>query len=1530
MRTGTKATPTVEFNSTAIVRFNADGSIDTTFQTNGTRASGGLNYIEDVTIDAQDRILCAGGFSGFRNSNSDPYITRYGIARLNADGSLDTGFQIDPFTLGVPAGSTNISGWFRRAITDNSGKIYISGELSWGVGFPKPSVKVFARLFSDGSVDSGFAPTLTDIGDFVIEPDGKVTATGSDNGATFFKRFNADGTVDPAFNFPGGVGNVFARPLRRSPSGQYLLAVDATHTRDKLIRVNGDGSIDASFDPVAVYNEADKTPNFGTWDVAPNGKIYSGSFFDQIEGISTNKIVAFEGDYVAASPGIINLALGSATVVENNGNFYAAITRTGGDSGAASVTLITSNGSASAGSDYTTVSTSVSWSAGESGTKYVLIPILIDGTQEPNENFAVTLSSPNGAILGSSSTGNVTILDIDSLPVITTQPQSQSTNAVQTVTFSVNIQSNSTVTFQWRINGSNITGATSSSYTTPSLAQNDSGNSYDVVITSSAGSVTSSAAILTVSSPDGTPDPSWTSSTTSFSGSTSVVLPDGTAFAIDSTFGQPQVIKKFLPNGTLDVSYTSPAFTQGGNNASVWSLALDHNGELYVRGGFDAVGGVSRSGLARLNADGSLDTDFAPDFAATHTIPGTEVFPTAQGLYLILKPTNQARGVARLTETGSIDTAFKFGNASFQNTFMALKAIQTLPDGKLLIGHLRGNGVSISSYGFTRLEADGDVDSTFNEISSTTGLAGFEPTGLIVLPDGSFFYSTRSVIGLANADGTADGSLNFNLAPNGNINSIALAKGKFIVGGAFTELGGTAVGQIARLNPDGSLDSSFPGGPGADGTIDRITTLSDGKLHIGGSLTTFNTASYPALVKLLMDDPAVKVLTTTPALENTGTLNITLRRSGRTDVPVSVDVTTASGSALENTDYTGINTTVSWTVGDAADKTIAITLLDDGDTEGTEKFSVNLSNPVGTAIINSSTAITIRDDEAVPSITVQPTDIGVLENGSATLSVTATSGLPLSYQWYFNGNIIIGATSSSYSVGSVSPAEEGIYHVVISTTDESITSNSLNLSIEPDPTLVSPLYANPATSPVSGTINVVVPAADGGAYIGGTFQDFDGDTALDYITKINEDGSIDSGFTPPTLDGNVYDIAMSATGHLYIVGSFTGRIIKLAADGTEDSTFSTNRGTGGDDPANAVDVLPDGSIVVGGDFRIWNGSTIAAFNALNSHLVHLNADGTLNTTRYPNPGHNNNYILNVDALHVLTDGRIMVAYNQSAGIYPKARIYNVDGTLDNSFSYPFSSKKVYDISEFPDGSYLFAGDDSLYQVSSSGNVVTTYDTSADWSVATIQLDGKVIGSRNSSTQRLQRFLTNNQLDPIFDTASKLNGNANSIALRNDGRLWAAGNFTAYDGTSYPNVVLLENHLIPLAIIGQPQQIIQNPGTSAAFTCEATGTTAISYQWRKNGVPLSDDANISGSSTTTLTIANIMEADEGDYTCEITNASGNRLSNVAKLIVLGAPQVISISQDTSVLEGYGVDFTVDAIGAGALSYQWQKKRQQHPQ
>jgi hypothetical protein len=110
--------------------------------------------------------------------------------------------------------------------------------------------------------------------------------------------------------------------------------------------------------------------------------------------------------------------------------------------------------------------------------------------------FDVVLVNSGGTVTSNPAT--LTVQASVVAPTLTTQPASQTVAVGQTATFSVTASGTAPLTYQWRKNGSAITGATGASYTTPATVASDSGSLFTVVVSNSAGSATSNAASLTV------------------------------------------------------------------------------------------------------------------------------------------------------------------------------------------------------------------------------------------------------------------------------------------------------------------------------------------------------------------------------------------------------------------------------------------------------------------------------------------------------------------------------------------------------------------------------------------------------------------------------------------------------------------------------------------------------------------------------------------------------------------------------------------------------------------------------------------------------------------------------------------------------------------------------------------------------------------------------------------------------------------------------------------------------------------------
>src|SRR5580704_1432336 len=117
-------------------------------------------------------------------------------------------------------------------------------------------------------------------------------------------------------------------------------------------------------------------------------------------------------------------------------------------------------------------------------------------TADSGSTFDVVVTNTAGSV--TSATATLTVNAATVAPTITTPPANQTVTAGQTATFTVVAAGTAPLGYQWQKNGVNLTGASSASYTTPATTTADSGSTFDVVVTNTAGSVTSATATLTV------------------------------------------------------------------------------------------------------------------------------------------------------------------------------------------------------------------------------------------------------------------------------------------------------------------------------------------------------------------------------------------------------------------------------------------------------------------------------------------------------------------------------------------------------------------------------------------------------------------------------------------------------------------------------------------------------------------------------------------------------------------------------------------------------------------------------------------------------------------------------------------------------------------------------------------------------------------------------------------------------------------------------------------------------------------------
>src|SRR5213079_1106785 len=177
------------------------------------------------------------------------------------------------------------------------------------------------------------------------------------------------------------------------------------------------------------------------------------------------------------------------------------------------------------------------------------------------DQFTVVVSNAVGSV--TSNAAALTVTSVLVAPTITTQPASQTVSVGQTATFTVTATGTAPLSYQWQKNGTVIGAATAASYTTPATTAADNGDQFTLVVSNAAGSVTSNAAALTVSSALVAP-----TITTQPASQTVSAGPTAT-FTVTAT-GTAPLSYQCQKNGTAigaatAASYTTPATTAADN-----------------------------------------------------------------------------------------------------------------------------------------------------------------------------------------------------------------------------------------------------------------------------------------------------------------------------------------------------------------------------------------------------------------------------------------------------------------------------------------------------------------------------------------------------------------------------------------------------------------------------------------------------------------------------------------------------------------------------------------------------------------------------------------------------------------------------------------------------------------------------------------------------------------------------------------------------------------------------------------------------
>ena len=706
-----------------------------------------------------------------------------------------------------------------------------------------------------GSVDPTFLPLpsnpLPNDANFqqVVQPDGKVivynapmmSVNGEFRSGMF--RLNTDGTTDTTFSYnnEGGVG---IHNVAIAPDGKIILAGSTSPNHAKMVRLNPDGSLDNAF---SILITAVGPPEFtGNWlsinAVQPDGKVIAthGSW-GNVQGTWYSYSMRRYNVDGSIDQSFTSPALNGGHLVSTfsliellpDGRFYLAIT-----------------------------------SRSHLGGSMGITRRLADGTVDPTyAAFSVNMSSSS-------------FLSIDDLS-ITTDGGLLATGALEH-------------TVIWLPPREQLRRFQPDGSSTPGFVS-------PLVMSASAvhqlpdGKILYSASGGTVSRPliqleaNGSVDNTFVldPAITSIKNTWRVDPMNRVVFLAQTVSGARLV--RLLTDGTIDPSF-NPVF---GSPGTVSVVAAQPDGKVIAAGPFAFMNGTQRGGIARLNADGSLDATFNPGtgFAGTPgrlAIQGDGKILAAGGFTQYNGVT--VPGIVRINTDGSIDDTFSV-------TTSGVGTVALQPDGKILISGNFNTVDGISRTGIARLETTGALDLSFNinlgtpsinqivvepsgkivvagnftvQDSNRTNLVRLETTGavdstfdagsigpvgrLFPQPDGKYLVTSGIAPQLTrrNSDGSLDTGFTFPALMPSSAQIFAvlpLPDGGVLIGGRFSGIGGFSQTNMARLRANGAFVSTFLP-EGADGDVLTLEPYPGGKVIIGGRFSAVNLVRRTGIARL--------------------------------------------------------------------------------------------------------------------------------------------------------------------------------------------------------------------------------------------------------------------------------------------------------------------------------------------------------------------------------------------------------------------------------------------------------------------------------------------------------------------------------------------------------------------------------------------------------------------------------------------------------------------------------------------------------
>ncbi len=693
-------------------------------------------------------------------------------------------------------------------------------------------------------------------------------------------------------------------------------------------------------------------------------------------------------------------------------------------------------------------------------------------------------------------TSSVATLTVLLPPSIVSQPTNQTVIAGATASFQVVAAGSSPLSYQWFFNQSSVLAGATNATLTLNNVQPASAGGYSVVVTNSAGAVTSSVATLTVLGP-----PSIVSQPTN-----QTVIAGATAtFQVVAAGSSPLSYQWF---------FNQTSVLTGATNAT---LTLN-NARLGGAGGYSVV--VTNSAGAVTSSVATLTVLLPPS--------------------IVSQPTNQtviagATATFRVVAAGSSPLSYQwFFNqtsmlAGATNATLTLNNVQPASAGgySVVVTNMAG-AVTSSVATLTVLGPPSIVSQPTNQ----TVIAGATATFQVVAAGSSplsyqWFFNQSSVL-----TGATNSTLTLNNARLGS------AGGYSVV---VTNLAGTVTSSVATLTV--LLPPSIVSQPtnqtviaGATATFQVVaagssplsyqwffnqTSVLAGATNATLTLNNVQPASAGGY-SVVVTNSAGAVTSSVATLTVLGPPSIVSQPTNQTVIAgatATFQVVAAGSSPLS---YQWFFNQSSVLTG-ATNATLTLNNVQPASAGG---YSVVVTNSAG-AVTSSVATLTVL---LPPSIVSQPTNQTVIAGATASFQVVAAGSSPLSYQWFFNqSSVLAGATNATLTLNNVQPASAGGYSVVVTNSAGAVTSSVATLTVLGPPSIVTQPTNQTVIAGATATFRVVAA----------------GSSPLSYQWFFNQT-SVLAGATNATLALNNVQPA-SAGGYSVIVTNSAGAVTSSLA-----------------------------------------------------------------------------------------------------------------------------------------------------------------------------------------------------------------------------------------------------------------------------------------------------------------------------------------------------------------------------------------------